>query len=107
MDPRFILTYPVHNATFKHWKAVGSAIFLNEKTILTPGMKDMNGMVYAKNVSLIKICLILFINSFFQTFNLREFEIQIDFSVHNSQDSSFGRGELRFFILRDNPMKSS
>jgi len=90
MDDRFILTYPIHNATFKHWKAVGSAIFLQDKTILTPARSGMNGMIYAKN-----------------TFNLPEFEIQVDLSMHNPDASSFARGEFRLFLLRDNPMKSS
>ena len=28
MDDRFTLKNPVSNSTFKHWKALGSAIFL-------------------------------------------------------------------------------
>jgi len=31
----------------------------------------------------------------------------MDVSIHNSRMSSFPRGDLRFYLLRDNPMKSS
>jgi hypothetical protein len=47
-------------------------------------------MIYAKN-----------------TFNLVDFEIQVDLSIHNKDSSSFAKGDFRFYLLRDNPMKSS
>ena len=89
-DARFVLNHPLTNSTFNHWKASGSAVFLQNKVILSPERAGMDGLVYAKN-----------------TFNLAEFCFQIDISVHNQQSSSFANGEFRIYLLRDNPMKSS
>ena len=65
-DARFVLSHPLHNATFKHWKASGGAVFLQNKVILSPERAGMDGLVYAKN-----------------TFNLAEFCFEIDISIHN------------------------
>jgi hypothetical protein len=37
--------------TFNHWKARGTAVFLNNKIVMTPEMPNMAGLIYAKNVS--------------------------------------------------------
>lgn len=42
-----------------------------------------------------------------QTFNLKDFQIEIDLSIHNKLSSSFSQGDFRLYLLRDNPMKSS
>ena len=42
-----------------------------------------------------------------QTLNLREFNVELDVSIHNYKKSTFARGDFRFFLLRDNPMKSA
>jgi len=33
--------------------------------------------------------------------------MEMDVSIHNKQKSSFARGEMRIYILRENPMRSS
>ena len=53
MDDRFVMQYPLRNATFKHWKATGSAVFLENNAILAPELLNAQGMIYAKHVSLI------------------------------------------------------
>jgi len=58
MDDRFVLPDGVRNATFKHWKALGTAVFLEDRTVLAPEIAGSSGMIYAKN-----------------TFNLVDFEI--------------------------------
>jgi len=55
-----------------------------------PELSDKSGLIYAKN-----------------TFNLEDFNIELDVSIHNKQSSSFPQGHLRIYLLRDNPMKSS
>lgn len=89
-DDRFVLKHPLSNSTFNHWKASGNAVFLKNKVILSPELSDSYGLLYAKN-----------------TLNLHEFNMEIDLSIHNSKRSSFPRGELRLYLLRDNPMKSA
>ena len=37
--------------TFNNWKAKGNSVFLENKIVLTPELRNMNGLVYAKNVS--------------------------------------------------------
>ena len=101
MDDRFVLEHPLSNSkfkklltiftgTFNHWKASGSAVFLETRTILTPEAKDQKGLIYAKH-----------------TFNLQNFELEIDLSIHNKLSSTFSLGDFRFYLLRDNPMKSA
>jgi hypothetical protein len=63
---------------------------LKNKAILSPELSGSTGLLYAKN-----------------TLNLHEFNLEIDLSIHNSKRSSFPRGHLRLFLLRDNPMKSA
>jgi len=41
------------------------------------------------------------------TFNLQDFELEVDLSIHNSLKSTFAVGDFRFYLLRDNPMKSA
>ena len=49
MDARFVLQHPLSNSTFKHWKALGSAIFLEDKAILAPEMRHGKGLIYNKD----------------------------------------------------------
>ena len=49
MDARFVLQHPLSNSTFKHWKALGSAIFLEEKAILAPEIRNAKGLIYNKD----------------------------------------------------------
>jgi len=42
-----------------------------------------------------------------QTFNLPEFGLEVDLSIHNKEDSTFATGQFGLYILRDNPMKSA
>ena len=76
--------------TFNHWKASGSAVFLETRTILTPEARDQKGLIYAKH-----------------TFNLQNFELEIDLSIHNKLSSTFSLGDFRFYLLRDNPLQSA
>lgn len=63
------------------------SVLLRDKALLTPELPDKAGLIYAKN-----------------TFNLEEFEVELDISIHNKISSSFARGDFRLFLLRDNPM---
>jgi hypothetical protein len=90
MDDRFTLYHPLHNSTFKHWKASGSSVFQTSRTILTPAAVNQKGLIYAKH-----------------TFNLQNFEMEIDLSIHNSLNSAFAQGHFMIYFLRDNPMKSA
>ena len=38
-------------ATFLHWKASSSAVFLQNKVVLTPEIPDRYGLLYNKRVS--------------------------------------------------------
>jgi hypothetical protein len=49
MDARFVLQHPLSNSTFKHWKALGSAIFLEDKSIMAPEIRNGNGLIYNKD----------------------------------------------------------
>ena len=90
MDDRFVLYHPLHNGTFKHWKASGSSVFQVSKTTLVPELPNQKGLIYAKH-----------------TMNLPDFEMEIDLSIHNKQETSFSLGNFKLFVLRDNPMKSA
>ena len=74
--------------TFNHWKAAGSAIFLEDKVMLAPELRNMHGLIYAKSA-----------------FTLRDFQLDVDLSIHNKKQSSFAKGTFNIFLLRDNPMK--
>lgn len=89
-DDRFVLKHPLSNSTFNHWKTSGNAVFLKNKAILSPELSESTGLLYAKN-----------------TLNLHEFNLEVDLSIHNAKRSSFPRGDLRLYLLRDNPMKSA
>jgi|LakMenEpi03Aug12_release.lakeMendotaPanAssembly.Ray.scaffolds.fasta_scaffold3697153_1 hypothetical protein len=39
------------------------------------------------------------------TFNLKDFVLEIDISIHNKKHTAFARGSLKIFLLKDNPMK--
>lgn len=90
MDDRFVLSHPLTNSTFKHWRASGNSVFLENKAILVPELVGSYGLIYGKH-----------------TFNLPDFEVQIDLSIHNKLKSSFVMSDFRLYILRDNPMKSA
>lgn len=90
MDDRFVLHHPLSNSTFKHWKALGAAIFLEDKAILAPELRGGKGLIYNKD-----------------TFNLDSFQIEVDMSIHNKDHSSLSRGDFHLYLLRDNPMKSA
>lgn len=49
MDARFVLHHPLSNSTFKHWKALGSAIFLEDKAMLAPEIRNGRGLIYNKD----------------------------------------------------------
>merc|ERR1719329_1255602 len=89
-DVRFVVSHPLHNSTFNHWKALGTSVFLMNKVVLTPQLPAAKGLVYAKN-----------------TFQLSDFCFEIDLSIHNKQSSSFTQGDFRIFFLRDNPMQGA
>jgi len=50
-DDRFVIKHPLHDGTFKHWKATGQAVFLTKKTVLSPELTNSDGLLYAKHVS--------------------------------------------------------
>lgn len=62
---------------------------VKDKVFLTPELKDSYGLLYAKD-----------------TFNLEDFYLEVDLSIHNKMSSSFPKGDMRVYILRDNPMKN-
>ena len=49
MDARFVLHHPLSNSTFKHWKALGAAIFLEDKAMLAPEIRNGRGLIYNKD----------------------------------------------------------
>lgn len=49
VDDRFSMHHPISNSTFKHWKALGSAIFLEDKAILAPELRYSRGLIYNKD----------------------------------------------------------
>jgi len=49
MDARFVLQQPLSNSTFKHWKALGAAIFLEDKALLAPEIRNGRGLIYNKD----------------------------------------------------------
>lgn len=117
MDDRFVLKHPPTNSKFKnphltqiefrHLQALE-----RQRSFCVPPKQNNLGPWYIKSVRphlcqrskfqfqthLIKIL---------QTFNLAEFEIQVDLSMHNTLKSTFGDGSFRLYLLRDNPMKSA
>ena len=64
----------------------------------------MAGLVYAKNVSVISF---LTKSLSLQSFTLQDFRFDVDVTITNREHSSLARGDMYFYILRDNPMKNA
>jgi len=78
-DRRFCLSHPLSKSTFRNWKASSSAVFLENKTILTPELPERYGMIFAKNA-----------------FTLTDYGLEVDLKITNIRARRSPEARLTF-----------